>query len=176
MFDCSFVFPFDYTKISSHSNSSCLVPEAGKWAFRAAADSSGHLHAVCGHMAFRRKRPPWLSTYWGEERESLTVGMSAQPPTVLGENTLRLLLSDRPVNRQGPRGWVEGQAGDKHPFQAGPSPVASHQLGLMAFCLFVFCFLLLNQPLFCNFEIKPRVRGPYSNSSPKQPWMHPENG
>lgn len=81
LFVCSFVFPFDYTKISSHSNSSCLVPEVGSWAFRVAAGSSDHLHAVS-----------------------------------------------------------EGKL------------------------------------LFCSFEIKPHVRGPYGNSSPKEPWMHPENG
>lgn len=66
---------------------------------------------------------------------------------------------------------VSGEwAGDKHPcpFQAGPSIPASCQLGLLA-------FLLLNQSLFCNFDIKPWVRGPCSSFSPKELQVHLEN-
>lgn len=67
--------------------------------------------------------------------------------------------------------WVSGEwAGDKHPcpFQAGSSILASCHLGLLA-------FLLLNQSLFCNFDIKPCVRGPCSSFSPKELQMHLEN-
>lgn len=67
--------------------------------------------------------------------------------------------------------WVSGEwAGDEHPcpFQAGSSILASCHLGLLA-------FLLLNQSLFCNFDIKPCVRGPCSSFSPKELQMHLEN-